>query len=167
MAIGYARSYRKIMAFKITPLKRSEFEHLFEMSDDELAAAQAMRVNVDKKPGFPCRVSLQDADIGEEVILVHYEHLPVDTPFRASHAVYVRPNATPPSLSVNEIPEALRRRVLSLRGFSEAGMLVTAELADGEVLGTAIEKMLEDRRVALVHIHFAKPGCYAARADRV
>jgi hypothetical protein len=118
------------------------------------------------KPGFPCRVSLADAGIGEEVILVNYEHQNADSPFRASHAVYVRQNAVQASPEPGVVPELLRLRTLSLRGFDEHGMLVTAGLSDGKEVEAAIARFFEDPSVAYVHIHFAGAGCYAARADR-
>ena len=155
------------MAFRISALDRSGFEHLFVMSDAELTALRAVRMTFDKKPGYPCRVSLADADVGEKVILVNYEHLSIETPFRASHAVYVRTGVIRAELKVNEIPKMLMSRVLSLRGFQEQGMLVAAELVDGTEVGQAFEAMFADPTISFVHLHFAKPSRYVARADRV
>jgi hypothetical protein len=154
------------VAFQISALDRAQFANLFELSDQELKARRALRVVADKKPGFPCRISLADAEVGEELLLVHYEHLSAHTPYRASHAVYVRPQAAQAQPAINEIPEMLRTRILSLRGFSEDGLLKEADLAEGAVLAPAIEKMLANPEIAFLHLHFAKAGCYAARADR-
>ena len=158
--------YVCLMAFRITALDRRKFEHLFLMSDAELTAFRAVRMTVDKKPGYPCRVSLADAEVGEEVILVNYEHLPNETPFRASHAIYLRTGVTQAQPEANELPEMLTNRVLSLRGFQQEGMLIAAELVNGPEVRTAIETMFANTTVSFVHLHFAKPGCYAARADR-
>ena len=155
------------MSFHITALKRSQFEYLFQLPEEELASRRAVRMVATKKPGFPCRVSLADAEPGEDVILVHHEHQSVDTPFRSSHAVFVRPNATPAELKPNEVPEMLRSRILSLRAFDNAGMLIASDLADGTDLELSLQKMFENPAAAYIHLHFAKPGCYAARADRV
>lgn len=155
------------MPFQIHPLPRRRFEHLFTLTDAELAAQGAMRVHATAKPGFPCRISLADAEPGEEVILAHYEHQSADSPFRASHAVYLRPDAAEASPAPGEVPEMLRSRILSLRGFDAAGMLVTADLAEGTALEAPLSAMLDQPSVAYVHLHFAKPGCFAARADRV
>jgi hypothetical protein len=119
-----------------------------------------------KKPGFPCRVSLSDAEVGEEVVLVHYQHQPVSSPFRASHAVYVRPNAQQANPAKDEVPIMLRSRILSLRGFDRQGMMVAADLVEGVQLEQSVEAIFLDPAVAYIHIHFAKPGCYAARVDR-
>jgi hypothetical protein len=155
------------MSFLIKPLPETEFSHLFTLSQEELAQVRALRVRATTKPGFPCRVSLADAEVGEEVILTHFEHHAVETPFRASHAIYVRAGARAASLGVNEVPEAFRSRTFSLRGYDSAGMLAAANLAEGNELARGIETMLAEPSIAYLHLHFAKPGCYAARVDRI
>src|SRR5262249_56773218 len=91
----------------------------------------ARRRIADAKPGLPCRVSLTDAEPGQEVILAHFEHQPADTPFRASHAIYVRPGEKTYD-AVDEVPEQLRLRLLSVRAFAAEGMMVGADVGDGE-----------------------------------
>jgi len=155
------------MPFQIGALSKSQFEHLLPMSVQELVQYGAIRQTVTKKPGFPCRVSLADAEIGEEVLLVHYEHQTAPTPFRASHAVFIRPGAPQARPAPNEVPELLRSRILSLRAFDRAGMMVHADLAEGQELEAAIERIFAIPEVDYLHLHYAKPGCYAARADRI
>jgi hypothetical protein len=133
---------------------------------NQVIAPNATRLIADKKPGYPCRVSLEDAEIGEPVLLFHYEHQPANTPFRASHAIYVRENAKVAQLRPNEIPAMLLKRILSLRAFDRNDMLRDADLAEGDQLAVRIEAMLANPEIAYLHLHFAKPGCYAARADR-
>ncbi len=154
------------MSFKISSLPKSQFAHLFDLSDDELKSARAKRTAATKKPGFPCRVSLADAEVGEEVLLVHYEHHAVDSPFRSSHAIFLRPGALQANCKPGEVPEMFRSRILSLRGFDKAGMMVQADLSDGKLLEGSIEAFFLDPAVSYIHLHFAKPGCYAARVDR-
>jgi len=155
------------MPFRISALPKSQFEPFFAMSAEELASHGALRQTATKKPGVPCRISLTDAEVGEEVLLLHYEHLSVDTPFRSSHAIYIRPAAGQAQPGPNEVPDFFRSRVLSLRAFDAGGMMVEADLADGQELEPAIERLLAGAQVAYLHLHFAKPGCYAARVDRV
>lgn len=154
------------MDFRISGLSPRPFEHLYSLSDAELARHRARRYTCDGKPGFPCRVSLEDAEPGEEVLLVNYEHLPVDSPYRASHAIYVRTAARKPFDAVNAIPEALRTRLLAIRGFDARGMMVAADIAEGAVAVPLIERFLADGDVAFLHAHFARRGCFAARIDR-
>ena len=154
------------MSFQISSLQKSQFQHLFDLSPKELTLQRGVRMVATKKPGFPCRVSLADAEIGEEVILVNHEHQSVDTPYRSSYAVFVRPGAVESTLKRDEVPEMLRSRVLSLRAFDKAGMLILADLAEGIALETSVETIFENPGVEYIHLHFAKPGCYAARVDR-
>lgn len=154
------------MSFRITGLPYASFACLFTLTDEQLAERGAVRKVAASKPGFPCRISLTDAEVGEEVILVHHEHHAVASPFRASHAIYVRKDEQQYD-AVDRIPPMLRSRLLSLRAFDGAGMLVDADVTDGTQLEALIERQLAAAQVEYLHIHFAKPGCYAARVDRV
>ena len=151
------------MSFRITGLPAENFDHLFAMSDAELAAHGAVRR---KAPGaVPCRVSLTDATPGEDVILTNYEHHAVDSPYRMRFAIYVRKGETTYD-ALNEIPEQLRKRTLAVRAFDKDGMMVERELVEGNELEGVIERLLALPSAAYLHVHFAAPGCYAARIDR-
>jgi hypothetical protein len=123
-------------------------------------------MTVDEKPGFPCRVSLEDAEIGETVLLLNYEHQAAASPYRSQHAIFVREGAEMARPGINEVPESLKLRLLSLRAFDDDGMMVAAEVVHGREVEGVIREMLSDRKASYVHIHNAKRGCYAARADR-
>jgi hypothetical protein len=154
------------MSFQITGLQRADFAPLFALTDAELAARNAVRMVADKRPGFPCRVSLRDAEPGESVLLLNYEHLAVASPYRSRHAIFVRENAVDARLDVDEIPEVLATRLLSVRAFDRAGMMVDADVVQGSGLAPAISRMLDKSAVDYLHVHNAKPGCFAARVDR-
>ena len=154
------------MSFQISALGHEQFAPLFRLRNDELAHHFAVRRTATTKPGFPCRVSLADADIGDRLILVNYAHQDAATPYRASHAIFVREGVEQARPAVDEVPELFRFRMLSLRAFDNDGMIVTADLCDGKQLETLLETQLALRTVAYVHIHYATFGCYAARADR-
>ncbi|MBM0107338.1 DUF1203 domain-containing protein [Steroidobacter sp. S1-65] len=154
------------MHFQISGLPLSPFAPLFAMSDHELARHDALRVIADRRPGFPCRISLQDAEIGERLILLNYEHLAVASPYRSRHAIYVREAAVEARLDLDQVPEQLRSRLLSIRAFDDSGMMKAAEVAPGTALEHVIGQLLAAPDVTYLHIHNAKPGCYAARVDR-
>lgn len=154
------------MSFQIQALASDPFAPLFELTDAELARRGCERRTVDSVPGYPCRVSLADASLGETVLLVHYEHRSTASPFRASHAVYVREGAWQTKPAPGAVPRMLRSRVISLRGFDREGFLITAELAEGMALEAHLDTMLEDPDVDTIDLHFAAPGCFAARAVR-
>lgn len=151
------------MSFRIQGLPAETFSRLFTMSDTELAAQGAVRRIADN--GSPCRVSLTDATPGEEVILVNYEHHAVDSPYRMGFAIFVRAGETMFD-QVDTVPEQLRGRMLAVRAFDGEGMMIGFELSKGAVVETAIERLLADERAAYLHIHFAAPGCYAAKVVR-
>ena len=152
-------------SFRITGLPYASFANLFMLTDEQLAARGAVRRIAATKPGFPCRISLTDAEVGDEVILVHHEHHAVASPFRSSHAIYVRKDEQQYD-AVDRVPPMLRSRLLSVRAFDGAGILVDADVADGKELEPLIERQLADAQARYLHIHFARPGCYAARVER-
>jgi hypothetical protein len=154
------------MSFRISALPSSAFEPLFGLPDEELARRNVVRKTVDHHPGFPCRVSLADAEIGETVLLLNYEHQPANSPYRATHAIFVREGAQEAHPQIDEIPAVLRSRLLSVRAFDETGMMLDADAVMGEALEPVLERFFADDRVAYLHLHNAKPGCYAARVDR-
>jgi hypothetical protein len=154
------------MSFIVSALPAEPFAPLFGLSDQALAERRAVRREVDAKPGFPCRVSLEDAEPGETVLLLNYEHQPAATPFRASHAIYVREGRAQAAPAQDEVPALFRHRIMSLRAFSGAGMMLAAEVAPGAELEPAVERLLAKPDVAYLHAHYAGMGCYAARIDR-
>ncbi|HET9389093.1 MAG TPA: DUF1203 domain-containing protein [Steroidobacteraceae bacterium] len=155
------------MSFRVSGLPVAEFVPLFGLPEAELASRGIARHTADVFPGFPCRVSLKDAEPGETLLLLNYEHLSVASPYRSRYAIYVRETAREAQLEVDEVPLVLRRRLLSLRAFDGAGMLKDADVVDGSALEPLIDRMLAREDVAYLHVHNAKPGCFAARVDRV
>ena len=154
------------MTFQISALDHRPFARYFDMSDAELAKNLAQRSIASAKPGFPCRISFADAEVGDEVILVNYLHQDAASPYRAAHAIYVRKGVEQARPAAGEAPELFRSRMLSLRAFDARRMIVAADLIEGVCLASALEKLFADPAKDYVHIHFAKYGCYAARADR-
>jgi hypothetical protein len=151
--------------FTIAGLDPEPFAAYFELDDAALAAARARRVIADG-PGYPCRVSLVDADPGEELVLCEYRHHDVASPYRASGPIYVRRAARGAARHVDEVPEALRRRLLSVRGYDAGGELREAEVIPGDQLAALIARWFERPAIAYLHVHNARPGCFAARVDR-
>ena len=155
-----------MMSFRITGLPAEDFAHLFALSDEELAARGAVRRSADARtPGYPCRVSLTDSRPGDELLLVNYEHHPVSSPYRMRFAVYVRKGEQTYD-AIDEVPEQLRIRTLAVRAFDADAMMVGWELIDGRQTEAAVERLFADPRAIYLHVHYAAPGCYAARIDR-
>jgi hypothetical protein len=155
------------MNFRITGLDSARFAPLFTLDAEELATRQIARVVVDCNPGFPDRISLEDCEIGETVLLMNFQHQPANNPYQASHAIFIREAVAGAFDAVNRVPAALGRRILSLRAFDQHDAMVAAELADGAQAEVMIRLLFEQPSVAYIHAHFAKRGCYAARIERV
>lgn len=155
------------MSFRIAGLEPSQFAAFLAMSDEDLARHRARRYTAKEYPGYPCRVTLDDAQPGEEVILLNFEHLPVDSPYRSSHAIHVRANAARKYEGIDEVPPALARRLLSVRAFDASGLMVSGEILEGQGMAPYIEAQFSNPAVAYLHAHYARRGCFAARIDRL
>ena len=152
------------MSFRICGLAAEPFADLFTLSDEELKARGAVRKIADAN--YPCRISLTDANPGDEVLLVNYEHHPVGSPYRMRFAIFVRPGEQQFD-AVDQIPQQLRSRTLAVRAFDADAMMVGHELIDGQQIEHTIERLFANPAAAYLHVHFASPGCYAARVERV
>ena len=154
------------MTFQISALDPEQFSHVFGQDDDVLAKNGVKRVVADSDFGYPCRVSLEDAAVGESLLLMNYEHQSADTPYRSSHAIYVREQASEARPTVNEIPDVLSKRLLSVRAFDRSGMIIDADVVDGQQLEALIERLFANESTDYLHIHNARLGCYAALVSR-
>ena len=152
------------MSFRFKGLHADPFSDLFALSDAALAAKGFVRMIADEKPGFPCRVSLADAEPGEEVLLVNFEHQPVHSPYRATGPIFVRRNAK--VFDSTDVPQALRPRLLSLRAYDDSGMMVEADVVEGTEVETLLARLFTRDDVSYVHVHYAKRGCFAVRVER-
>ena len=154
------------MTYLIQGLDPAPFRHLFALDDSTLAARRAKRVTATGQPGFPCRVSLEDAEPGESLILAHHVSHEVETPFRSAYAIYVRERAQEAAVYSDEIPPALHARTLALRAFDVEGMLRGALLAGPGEADTAIRTLFDRPEIAVIHAHNAAAGCFAAKIVR-
>ena len=154
------------MAFRITGLSPASFAPLWDLDDDALAARHIRRVVADRDRGFPCRISLDDARSGETLLLLPYVHHDVAGPYRASGPIFVRQTATSPARFEDDIPPAFLRRLLSVRAYDAAGWMLEAEVMEGTELQAWITRAFQNERVEYLHVHNARPGCFAARVER-
>ena len=154
------------MAFRITGLSPEPFRHLYGLSDQELARRGVRRYIADKQPGFPDRIEMRDASVGERLLLLNHICLPVETPYRAAHAIFVREGAENSYDRVDEVPEVMRTRLLSLRAYDAEGMMLDADVVDGTDIESVISRFFALPNVAYIHAHNAKRGCYSGRIDR-
>lgn len=154
------------MPFRIHALDPAPYQPLFALSDAALQVRGARRVTADESPGFPCRTSLVDAEPGDTLVLVNHCHLAGNTPYAATHAIYIRQNAPMAHPEPGEIPAVFTRRLLSVRAFDAAAMMIDAEIVDGIALEPHLKALFERSDVDFVHLHYARPGCFAAAVQR-
>ncbi|MEP6881525.1 MAG: DUF1203 domain-containing protein [Dokdonella sp.] len=154
-------------SFQLSGLPEQTFSSLFDLSDAELTARNIQRILADAQPGFPCRISLTDADVGEELLLLAFEHQPGPSPYRASGPIYVRRHAQQKILPVGVLSPYVTRRLISLRAYDANDSMVDAEVCEGSDLESHIEHAFADARIAYLHLHHAKRGCFLSRVDRV
>jgi hypothetical protein len=154
------------MSYRITGLNAAPFVHLYGLTDEELLQHGVRRIVADACPGYPDRIEMRDALIGEKLLLLNHVCQPADTPYRASHAIFIREGALDNYDRVGEIPDAMRIRLLSLRAYDAAGMMLDADVVEGRECGALIRRLFDNPGVAYIHAHNAKRGCYSARIDR-
>jgi hypothetical protein len=154
------------MSYRVTGLDAAPFRRFYGLSDEELRSFGVRRLIADSKPGFPDRIELRDVERGEATLLLNYQHQPAETPYKASHAIFIREWAEAPYRAEDETPEVLWIRPISLRAFDDKGDMIDADLTAGGDLKPAIERLFGDPAAAYIHAHYAKRGCYAARIDR-
>jgi hypothetical protein len=154
------------MTYQIKGLSGDDFAGLFDLGDDELLRHRARRVIADAKEGFPCRVSLDFAQKGEQLLLLAHTNHDVETPFHAAYAIFVREGARAPAPLIDRTPPFFAGRTLSLRAFAADGMAVDARLAEPDAVDAVIRSLFANPAVAYINAHFAAHGCFAARVDR-
>lgn len=154
------------MTYRVLGLDPAPFRVLYGLDDDRLTARGVRRVVADTSPGYPDRIEMRDAAPGEALLLVNFVHQEADTPYRASHAIFVREGAERRYDCVGEVPEVMRIRPLSVRAFSAGGMMVDAELIDGEQAAECFARLLDNADTAYLQVHNAVRGCYSGRVER-
>jgi Protein of unknown function (DUF1203) len=154
------------MQYRISGLDPTPFQHLFGLHDDALKALGAQRYPVDQCPGFPDRIQLRDLAIGETALLLNFEHQSAPTPYRASHAIFIAEGAKNAAHFVNETPQVMQRRMLSVRAFDVDHCMIDADLVDGLQLEAQIQKFFDQQNIAYLHVHYAKRGCFAGLVRR-
>ena len=153
-------------SFQLVALPAERFADLFRQGDPELQAIGGRRMIVDEKPGYPCRVSLADAEIGETVLLVPFTHHEVSSPYHASGPIFIREGAATARPAPGEIPTMFRHRLLSIRGYDAAAMMVSEVVVLGTELEDTIGRLFAAAAVSYLHIHNAGPGCFNCRVLR-
>jgi len=151
------------MTYRIKGLDPEQFRPLFALTDDDLEQRGMKRMTV-SSPTFPCRVSLVDRPLGEQVILLNHVSHDVANPYRASHAIFVADAEQ--AEYVDEVPPVFVRRTLSLRGFDKDGMMADALVTQPGEADPGIRKLFDNPAIETIHVHNAARGCFSAKVER-
>lgn len=154
------------MHFRLSGLSPLPFQHLYGLPEAELTQLGVIRYLVDTKPGYPDRITMEDAEPGQTVLLLNHVCQAADTPYRASHAIFIREGATQQYDAVDHVPASLRIRLLSLRAYDEHGMMLDADVVEGTAIESVIARLFSQPDISYIHVHNARRGCYAGRIDR-
>lgn len=153
-------------SFQLVGLPFEPFSSLFAQSDAELLARNVRRVYAATKPGYPCRVSLVDADVGDELLLLSFEHQPANSPYRSSGPIFVRKEAVQAQVEPGVIPDYVRTRLISVRAYDTQHLMTDALVCAGSDAAAAIQKMFGRDEVAYIHLHNANRGCFSCAVHR-
>lgn len=153
-------------SFQMVGIDHEQFQHLFSLTDEQLKDHSATRCFATESPGYPCRISLEDAGVGEELLLLPYLHQPTTSPYRASGPIFVRRGVKKCKAPVGELPSYVTNRVISVRAYDGEDMMVAASICEGSAAATEIQQYFAQGDVAYIHLHNAKRGCFSAQVVR-
>jgi Protein of unknown function (DUF1203) len=152
------RQQEAIMNYRITGLSPAPFRHLYGLSDTDLARHGAKRYTAHESPGFPDRIELRDAKVGETLILLNHEHQPAASPYKSRHAIFVLEGAEQTFDRLNEVPGVMRvpGRLLSFRGFDRDHMMIEADVITCVDVEATIARFFANSQIDYIHVHNAK-----------
>lgn len=117
--------------------------------------------------GYPCRVTLEDAEIEKKVFLIPYDFHRTNSPYQSKGPVFVRKGLKSRKFKNNEVPVMLNHRLLSFRGYDKSGFMKEAITDKGIHTKEVIEKIFLNTEIEYIHIHNSSPGCYNYEIRRI
>ena len=153
-------------SFQLVGLDPAPFEGLFLLDDQALARLNARRVRADAAETYPCRVSLEEAQRGDEMLLLPFEHQPASSPYRASGPIFVRRGQAQRRLPPDTLTPYVTKRLMSVRAYGAEHMIVDATVCEGRDLAHDLRRLMAREDVAYLHLHNARRGCFSCRVDR-
>ncbi|WP_448564458.1 DUF1203 domain-containing protein [Thalassotalea ganghwensis] len=152
--------------FQFIAIEKQNFNALLLLDEQELAKHQAKWMTVDEEPGYPCRVSMVDAKVGEKVLFLPYWHHDVESAYKAVGTILVRESAETAKFEVNEVPRMLLHRLLSIRAYDTRNIMIAHDICEGTALESQLKKQFANPSVSYLHLHYASPGCFCCAVCR-
>jgi Protein of unknown function (DUF1203) len=153
-------------SFQLVGIDHKPFQSLFDLSDEKLSELSAKKCIADESPGYPCRISLEDAQLGEVLLLLPYLHQPAASPYRSSGPIFVRRGVQQRRLAAGFVPSYVSSRLMSVRAYNAEHMIVDASVCEGASVAREITKHFGSENVAYIQLHNAKRGCFSCQAIR-
>jgi hypothetical protein len=153
-------------SFQLLGLASAQFSSLFALTDAALHDLNICRMIATKNPGYPCRVGLVDAEIGDELLLLPFEHQAAQSPYKASGPIFVRKASAQAIIAPGVIPDYVSSRQISIRAYDAAHMMIDAVVCEGVATSRAIGQLFAVAAVEYLHLHNAKRGCFSCAVKR-
>jgi hypothetical protein len=153
-------------SFQLVGLPHEAFENLFLLPDDDLASRGMKRSFAAEADTYPCRVSLEEAALGDELLLLPFEHQPALSPYRASGPIFVRRGVRQAKLPPGTITPYVAKRLMSVRAYDDAHLIVDAAVCEGARVDEEIRRLFQRADVSYIHLHNARRGCFSCRVER-
>ena len=155
-------------SFQLVPVPEEVAESVRLERRDAFGNGKLEPIVVDKEAAFPCRICLEDARVGDRVLLCSYSPFARPTPYRTVGPIFVHETSCRPFRPSAQVPDMIRRRRVALRAYSaDSSQMLDCDVVEGETLAERAELMLKDRRVFRIDVHFARAGCYACSIGRI
>jgi hypothetical protein len=120
-------------------------------------------------PGAPCRQCLQDAKVGEEMLLLSW-HLPRPLGvYWTPSPIFLHAERCPPFDAPDTVAPILHSRLVSVRAYGRDGMCLydIGDVGEGSAVEELLARALGDARTDFINVHTARPGCLLCQVERV
>jgi hypothetical protein len=155
----------QVSAFRVVPIPESVAEDVRRTKADPYGNESLEPIRVEDPKGYPCRLCLEDAQVGEEVLLFSYSPFERPAPYRNLGPIFVHAHACAPYAG-DTVPELLRGRLLALRSYGTDDRMVDCDVVQGSEIESTLSRLFSNAKARYVHVHNARPGCFMARVDR-
>ncbi len=166
MAASTRGAHAALMTLRIHAIPESFAEHVRHFRRDGHGNVDLTPQVVTEAHSAPCRVCLEDARVGEAVLLCTYSPFERPGPYATIGPIFVHAHRCTPFAPGAPMTDAIARRLLSLRAYDRGGRMVAADVIEGRELESLAQRLFEDPAASLLHVHHARAGCFACRIER-
>ena len=151
---------------RIVPIPETLAENVRKTRRDGYGNIDIGPTRADSPRGYPCRVCLEDAQMGEELLLFSYSPFEHPAPYRNVGPIFVHAHSCTPYRREGVVPELMRGRLLALRSYDASDHMVECDLVEGAALESMVSRFFTNADAAYIHAHNARAGCFMCRIER-